>query len=121
MANEITLTCNLSYSKGGTTVSMGVTDLKIDVSGQRFTHIRQNITTTEVVLDLGDIVTGGYCIMINRDAINFVSLRAASGAGNAIRINAGEAACFRFGGGAPAPTAIANTAAVEVEYIMVAN
>lgn len=121
MANEITLTAKLLYAKGGTSVSLGVEGLAITVSGSRFIHHRQQIGTTEEALDLGDLATGGYFVGVNRDTTNFVEIRSGTGATDLVRLNAGEACAFRMSGDASAPFAIANTAAVELEFILIAN
>ena len=121
MANEITLTINLAYAKSGTSTSMSVADLKIDVTGQRFVHNRQSIGTTATALDLGDIATGGWFIGINRDATNFMEIRSGATATDIIRLNAGEPCCFRISADATAPSAIASTSAVDFEYILIAN
>src|SRR3990167_4168263 len=121
MANELTLSIKATYAKSGTEITFpdpAHQSIQSTVTGSRFLVMRQAVGTSEEALELGDISTGGYCVMFNRDATNFVSIRPATGAANTIRINPGEFAVFRFGSGATAPFAIADTAAVDVEYFL---
>lgn len=121
MADEIVLSVKLKYDKSSTSVDMKVADLKITVTGKLFVHHRQSIGTTEEALDLGAVPTGGWFIAINRDATNFVEIRQGTGTTDLIRLNAGEPCCFRMSGDTTAPFAIANTAAVELEYMLIEN
>jgi hypothetical protein len=51
------------------------------------------------------------------DATNYVSIRPATGAANAVELKAGEfSGPFRLARTATAPFAIANTASVSLEY-----
>jgi hypothetical protein len=120
MSNEITIHARLKAEKGNSKVDAFVEALKSNWTGNRFIHNRQEIGTTEEAIDLGDIATGGYFMAINRDSTNFVSIRSGTGATNLVRINAGEAALFRVSGDASAPFAIADTAACELEYWLLA-
>lgn len=124
MAAELTLQIKASFVKGGTTITFpGDEDsqsITITVSGSRFIQMRQSVGTSEEALDLGDIATGGYFVAVNRDSTNYVELRSGTGATDFIRLNAGEVCAFRISGDASAPFAIANTAAVELEYFLLA-
>ena len=106
----------------GTTVNQSLTvgSTLFTMTGDSALKYTQSIGTSEEALELGqDIGTLGWCMIKNLDATNFVSIRAGTGLGNFLRINAGEFALFRFGSGATAPFAIADTGAVLVEVLLI--
>ena len=121
MANEFTLTVRGKYDNSGTYVTFpdsAAQQISITVAGTRYLANRQSVGTTEEALELGDLSTGGYLIGVNRDATNYMEIRSGTGATDLIRLNAGEVCCFRVSGDATAPYVIANTAAVEFEYLL---
>lgn len=123
MANEITITAKLTFTKGGTSVtfpSASYQTFNVTVSGSRFIQMRQAIGTSEEALDLGDIATGGYFIARNHDTTNYVEIRSGTGTTDLVRLNAGEVCMFRISSDSAAPFAIANTAAVDLEYVLIA-
>lgn len=117
MANELTVLASLDFSKGGFAVPFGTGLLRLDVSGTKYVKNVQNVGTSEEALDLGDVASPGMCLMVNRDTTNFVSVRAGSGLTDLIKIKAGEPALFRLA--AATPYVIADTAAVNIEYVVV--
>lgn len=121
MADEITVLARLSYSKSGSSDSLpdSPAPISVTLTGTRCLKHRQSVATSEEALVLGETTAGGYCLIINRDATNFVSVRAATGATALIKIKAGEIALFRLS--SAAPFVIADTAAVEIEYLLLSN
>jgi hypothetical protein len=120
MANELTISTSMTFSKGGATQSMSKNGLQVTVSGTKYVKGSQSIATTETAIKLGDLASLGFCMIRNTDATNFVSIRAGTGTGNFLKILPGETqGPFRFGSGATAPYAIADTAAVILEYMIV--
>jgi len=123
MPNEFTLTGILDYSDSeGTKFALSVLEKKISITTKKFIHAKPSIGTSEEALDLGELSGAlGMCIAINWDSTNYCEIRMATGAANDhIRLNAGEFAIFRFGSDVTAPFAIANTAAVQLEYAIFA-
>lgn len=122
MADELTLTVAFSYEKGTipTFARTLASDLGITVSGNRFHHNVQNISTSEEALGLGDLSSPfGWFFAVNRDSTNYLEIRSATGSGNdIIRLNAGECCALRLGSDISAPYAIANTAACDLEYVI---
>lgn len=113
MANELTISGSMSFSKDGVTSSVTKTGVQVTISGSKVTEIVQAVATSEEALDLGDITAPGYTMIENLDATNYVSLRRATGEGNVIKILAGKfAGPFQFE--ATAPFVIANTATVNI-------
>lgn len=117
MANEILVSALLQASKGGRTVSKGTGSQQIDWTGTDYIQGTQTIGTTQEAIALGDIGTPGWCWFKNKDASNYVELRAGSTGADVVRLNAGEEMAFRWAADA-VPYAIANTAAVEIEYVI---
>lgn len=120
MANEITLSINITFAKGGSEESFRAADaMKIDVTGSRFMHNRQEIGTSEEAIDIGDVSTGGYFVAVNRDVTNFVEIRSGTGTTDVVKLKAGEACAFRMSADSNAPFALADTAPVELEYLLI--
>ena len=120
MADEITASASLRYARSTHTAFYAVTGKQFDQTGTDYAEHTQTIGTTEEALDLGDVGTPGYILLVNLDPTNFVSVRAATGAANAIRLDAnGGFALFKLGSGATAPFAIADTAACQIKYLLI--
>lgn len=120
MASEIEVRGRLSFSKSGAAGGMDAAGT-FTLTGTKYQRGRQNVGTSEEALILGDAAAGGWVFIKNLDATNYVSLRSATGATDFIRINAGEFAMFRLHASSSAPFIIANTAAVEIEYLVLVN
>jgi len=114
----LTLSMSFSYTKGGTSHSLSLTNQEIDVSGTNSIHHRQTIGTSEEALQLGEVTAGGYMIIVNRDATNFVEIRPNTAVADLCKLKAGEGTILRLAADA-VPYAIADTANCEVEYIIV--
>lgn len=116
MADELSTSLEVSYSKNGVTEEISETDL-ITVTGSELVKYIQSVGTSEEALELGqDIGTPGYVYLKNLDDTNFVSIRRASGEGNMIKLLPGEWAWFRMA--ATAPYAIADTAACRLKVVV---
>lgn len=118
MSAEIAVTMALVARKSGTVAGLDMGRISVTWTGNNALHNRQTVGTTEEALVLGDCGAGGYFIVVNRDASNYVRIRPATGATDLVRLRAGEAACFRLDAGATAPFVIADTAPCEIEYVL---
>ncbi len=118
MANEITASGSLAYSKNGVADSLARIGLAITMSGDDALHQSQLVGfAAEETLTLNsDASTNGWLLLINRDTTNFVKVRAATGAADLVKIKAGEFALFRLNTGIT-PYVIADTAAVRLEVL----
>ena len=122
MANEVTLSVSLNYVRGKTNITVEESNLNVDVTGDLLVHHVQNVGfASEEALDLGGVTAGGYMFARNLDATNFVSIRSGTGATNVIKLKPGEVALFRLSDAATAPFAIADTAAVDLEYLLLSD
>lgn len=117
MSDEITINAFLSFTNGVRSDEFGETGLTFDMSGTDYVRKTQSVGTSEEALNIGEITTPGYILIRNRDATNFVSLRAATGGANCVKIKAGEIALFRLA--STAPFVIADTSSVEIEYLLI--
>ena len=119
MANELTIRANLSFEKGGSLAELLLGPIDRDVAGTNFVRNRQIVGfAAEEALLLGDVAAGGYLIAINRDATNYVEIRPGSGVADLVKLLPGDFCMFRLASGAT-PYVQANTAAVELEYLVV--
>lgn len=120
MSAEIQISASIAVRKGGTMDGIDTGVVSVTMTGNRILHHRQSVGfAAEEALVLGEVPAGGLCLIINRDATNYVQVRRATGQTAMLRIPAGEFALFRFdAAGATAPFVIANTAAVEIEVFI---
>lgn len=125
MADELKYSIELRVSKGGRiydTRDMALNALLVTMSGTDIVQGTQSIGfASSEAIGKGEITTPGFMVVKNMDATNFVEIeRTSFTSGNGtIKLKAGEAALFRFS--ATAPHALADTAAVEIAYLLVEN
>ncbi len=117
MAQEITTTASISYTKSGvTTLSLSDTSKKFDVTGVHCVRATQNIGTSIEAIAKGDISTLGWAYIRNLDATNYVEIFAVStDTVPFLKLKAGEFFIGRLG--CTAPCGKANSSAVNIEYI----
>lgn len=66
MADELTYQLRISLANGNVTDAYSSGSLRADQSTTaRLVHNTQPITTTEIQLDPGDVLTPGYCVFAN--------------------------------------------------------
>ena len=118
MADEFSISGSIVYDDSeDTEFTVSIEDVRRTISSKLFIRHKQNIGTTEEALDLGGLTSLGWAFFVNRDATNYCEIRSATGAANdIIRIDPLCCALFKFGSDVTAPFAIANTAAVQLEY-----
>ncbi len=119
MANEITASGSLSFNKSGRSASISKVGLQIDMSGLDYVKFTQNVGTAEEALELGDITTLGYCMMVNRSSTYEIRVRSATGVAALVSILPGEFAIFRFASTASAPFVMAVTSPAELEVFLI--
>ncbi len=120
MADELTLNATLNYSDDeDADETLQAAEVLATVSAKKYVKSKQNIGTSEEAIGLGELASLGWALFINRDTVNFLEIRVGTGGTKIVKLKAGEFAFFRFGSGITAPFAIADTAAVQLEYIIV--
>lgn len=122
MSNELTINASLAYSDSeGTEDSREVVNLLDSVANKRIAAIKQSVGTTEVAINLGGISAPGWCMFINRDPTNFIYLRVGTGGSRFAKVRAGMPALFYLGPDAQVPYAIADTAACQLETLIIST
>lgn len=113
--NAIQISATLKYSANKAAASLSTT-FSDDQAGDKYQAGVQSVGTTEEELDKGDVGTIGYLAIRNMDQSNFVQLGAATGA-YSFEVPAGKGAVLPW---KSANVFIkADTAAVEVEYLII--
>ena len=125
MAEELTINLSAEYSDAeGLTGDVSIEDLLITLVTTKLLKFRQTIATSETALELGDISSRGFLVLMNLDPTNFVNVKV--GTGGAIfakMFPKGSAAGINFcvvhlGSGAQSPYLIADTASCDVESFL---
>ena len=97
MTQRAQVTIRFAYSKGGTTIDKEyvfyTTIANLDSTDM--IHTRMPVTTGGVTFAV-DGAKGGYAIVKNHDATNFVTIVGATATLVSVRVNAGEIAIFRL-------------------------
>lgn len=121
MANEITLTLKMSVSKGFLSHREDPGVQSVDMNGSNGTGGIQNIGTTAETIVMGDTGTAGYAYLRNTDSTNYVDIGTGTGGSFVAfaKLKAGECCVFRLG--TNAPTARANTAAINLQYFILSD
>ncbi len=121
MANEITLNLKMQVSKGFIEYIQNPGALSVTMSGTNATGGIQNIGTTAETITMGDVSSQGYAYFRNIGTTNYVDIGTGTGGSFVAfaRLKAGEACIVRLA--TAAPTARANTAAVDLQYMIFAD
>lgn len=114
MANEITLSFQTLLNNGNLSDAHSSGSIAVDQASAKLIRNVQSIGTSEEALGLGDLVTPGYCVFVNLDDTNFVEIGISGSM--FLKLKPGEQALCRLS--TTAPFALADTAAVELFYIM---
>ena len=119
MANELTISASLKFQKGDNKLNVAVGGLRVDVTGARHSDWVQSIghEADEAIALPADTGVGGYMMVHNQDATNYVTIRAADNGDDLIKLLPDDIALFRLT--ASAPFAIANTAACNVRFTLI--
>lgn len=122
MSNEITLNASLAYADSESADELlRIVDKLANISTKKYVKAKQSIGTSEEAIGLGEVTSLGWALFVNRDSTNFISLKTATGGTIFAKLLAGEFAMFRFGSGVTAPYAIADTAACQMEYLILST
>lgn len=122
MANEITLNASLAYADSeSASLILQIVNALATITTKKFVWNKQNIATSEVAIGLGPVSSLGYALFINRDVTNYIELRVATAGAKFATLYPGKAAFLFMGSGAQVPYAIANTAACQMEYLILSQ
>ena len=123
MANEITFTASLTFNKPAvmsSAIARSVTALLRNVTGNFYIQDTMSVTTAALAIPQGSVVTPHWAFFQNLDPTNYLTLfNGASGAVFA-RLLAGDCAFVPLDP-ACVPWAQANTAACQMEYLIISS
>lgn len=121
MSNEITINVSMAYEDtDGTEASLEIVNETASVTSKKITRLKQSIATSETAIDLGGITSPRWCMIVNRDTVNYVEVKVAASGAIFARLEAGMPCLVPLGSGAQAPVAIANSDACLVD-VLIAN
>ena len=91
--------------------------------GDNYKQYIQTVPTTAggTALDVSGLTTPRWFACINRDPTNYIGILTAVSGTEIARLKPGEGAMFPLAPGITAPAAIANTAAVDLEVLVIEN
>jgi hypothetical protein len=115
MANEITYQFQTLLGNGDLSDSFASNSQAADQSSALLIRNVQNIGTSDEALALGDVTTPGWCVFQNLDDTNFVEIGVGSFTAF-LKLKPGELCLCRLG--TTAPRAQADTAAIDLFYII---
>jgi hypothetical protein len=122
MANEITITASLSFNKPlvtNGTVGKSVNNLQINVSGTVYHEGAMLVPTSETTIPIGSLTTPGWAVITNLDPTNYVQIYCVTGQ-KGVKLLPGETAFFPFDDSGT-PYAKANTASVQIEFLIISR
>ena len=118
MANEIKASVSLDYADGSRAAKLSFGGLSFDVTGDNYTQVTMEAPiTTAGAMELGDITTPGWCVIRNLDDTNFVEIRDGLSGADVIKLPANGIALFYLA--TSTPYVIADTAACDIEYLII--
>jgi hypothetical protein len=115
MANEITYQFQTLLGNGSLSDSFASGSQSADQASAFLIRNVQNIGTTDEALALGDVTTPGFSVFQNLDDTNFVEIGVGSFTAF-LKLKPGELCICRLA--TTAPRARANTAAIDLFYII---
>jgi hypothetical protein len=118
MANELSTDVKVTFSMGGTTMTMsGVKQINVSTNASQQGTVTVALAGT--ALPLGNIATPGVFVMRNTDGTNYVTI-GNSGDPLPLMLKAGEWGLFRWATGM-VPYAAANGAPVVLHWMLIAD
>lgn len=121
MADEITVNLSLRVRNGYLISENSTGNSLVSMSGSNASGGAQNIGTTAETINVGDVSTAGYSFFRNLGPTNFVEIGTGTGGSfvSFAKLKVGESAVVRLG--TNAPTARANVAAVNLQYMILSD
>jgi hypothetical protein len=125
-ADPITFLAQLAYNNGaGINVTLPQISAPVSttITGVNFTENTMTVPTTSTgtAIPLGGLGNLGLAMFINLDPTNYVEIMTAVSGTKIIKMLPGDYALFRFDPSITAPAAIAHTAAVQLQYLILEN
>jgi hypothetical protein len=121
MSNEISLTASLTVNKPSvmsSALSRAVTGVLFNMSGNFLVEGSISLATSDTLIPLGQVTSPHWAFFHNMDTVNFLKLKTASAGAYFARLLAGEYAFFPLLDTNAAIMGIADTAAIQLEYLI---
>lgn len=125
-SNAIQVTASLVYTNlpqniSAQTLSAGPS--LFSIAGKNYAGGTMAVPTTSggTAIPLASLGSLGWAMFKNNDSTNYVDILVATSSTDVLRLYPGEVALFRFGSGITAPAAIAHTATVLLQYLILEN
>ncbi len=125
MAQELTISFSAFYEDAvEITGSVEIAELLITLATAKIVHTKQSVGTSEEAVELGDISSRGFCVLVNKDTSNYIEVKTGTGGtvyakmfpkGSTSGINF---CVVHLGSGAQSPFVTANTASCEMEIFL---
>lgn len=124
MASELTVNASLAFAKGNVASNALAlsSNTHYNVTGTRYEEGVFTVPTTAggTAIPVGPMSgTLGWFFFKNNDATNYVEILVAVSGAVVLKLKPGEIAMGRFAGAVTAPAALANTATVQLQYLIV--
>ena len=124
MANELNLNANLSYEDAeGTSDVLDVVNLLKSVTNKRIIHQKVSVPTgtSAAGIDVSAVPAVGYVMFLNLDPTNYIDLYSDNGDRSQRLDPVNGFALFKAGPDFQSPKALANTAACQMEYLLIST
>lgn len=122
MSGTITAFASLSFvNSTGATAVQAIPSTKFTTAGNHFETSIFNVPTTAggTAIPLGGVATaGGWFFFQNNDLTNNVDILTGVNGSAFLTLKPGEFAIGRFNSAVTAPAALAHTAAIDLEYLI---
>ena len=123
MPNEITTTVVLKYVNAPENipvVQLAVGALSFTITGKNYVLATMTVPTTAggTAIPVGNLADLGFAMFVNRDGANFVTIYDAVSGNKMMQIKPGMAVLIYFDPSITAPAAEADTADVEMQYMI---
>ena len=123
--NPIQVTGILALMASGINVNLSVQGLSVAQSGTKYCQGVQAVPTTSggtAIPCLTSLANLGYAMFVNLDQTNYVDIYTAVSGSSIIRLLPNDiAGPFRFSPTVTAPAALAHTATVNLQYLVLEN
>lgn len=124
MANELLLDITMAYEDSESTAANLQVTKQVSVSTKLIARLKQNVGTSLEIIRLGDVTTSfGFMMLVNRDTTNYIEVHTSTSSGVVIgKMLAGEPyGPVRIGSSITAPAVIANTAACQMDILLIST
>jgi hypothetical protein len=119
----VTVSASIAYMNPLASIqnqALSVPNKRITIQGKHFVAATMSVPTTAggTPIPIGVLASLGWAMLVNNDPTNYVDVMTAVGGIDFAQLLPGEPLLIRFGSGVTAPALLANTAACDVEFLI---